>query len=577
MNKVKLFLLSALAVTMFSCIQKIDFDQMDKNVSYGTSLVIPVGYSTVTAAEVVAEINNSELVADTDNNLVYFHIALNEKFSTDEFLKVDIQQSSSNAYSLNSMLGTLSLPNTINAGNVDAANAQLGSLNGGLFDFGLDKYESSQLVRRVDYIKLGSAKLSVNSVVTDITGLSANGAKIRVDLKFPSIDGLSSRTFTFYADNSTSSTEWTLSNVEVEFLRAHLPRSRTNIDVKYSFICPSGNTITLGAGANVQTWIEFDNMRVDLVKGWFGESYLIASDTITKDLPTEFFKSEAIANNQLYFHNPIITLNLKHNSGAPLALTVNSITCSNEQGQSVSADFNGSQSVTQSLVRATNIGEESASTIVCDRNYGATNRLFTISKPSKVEYSFSLNFDKAAAAQDLINNVQHFVVRPTYMDLDIDVKLPFKFDPRTNFSRVDTIKNINLDSVLNALKVDFENIELYMVFNNHLPVYGEAKIEFVDANGNVLHELTNVAIQCPSVDADGLVQAALTSEVNVSMESNHTSAIRGTKQIIITYSLKGKTENDRINIRATDWLKATLGVYVKGSIGTHLDSLFNSK
>lgn len=577
MSKVKILSLFILVVAMFSCIQKLDFNEMDKNVSYGTSLVMPVGYSTMTAAELVAEINNPIIVADANSNTVFLHIMQNEKLSIDEFLKLNMVQSSSNAYSLNSMLGSLSLPANIDHTNVDAANAQLGLLNNGLFDFGLDRYENSQLVRRVDYVKIGSTKLVVNSVVTDITGLSANGAKIKIDLKFPNIEGISARTFTFYADGVSNSSEWVLSDIEMSFLQGHLPRSRTSVDVSYSFICPDGSTIALGADANVQTWIEFDNIRVELAKGWFGESYLVASDNIEKELPTDFFKSEVVANNQLLFHNPIITLNVRHNAGAPLSLIVNGISCSNEQGQSVSADFNGSPSVVKSLARATTVGAESNTTIVCDREHGATNRLFTVQKPSKIKYNFSLNFDKDVAPQDLIDEIQHFVLRPTYMDLDIDVKLPFHFDPKTNFSRVDTIKDVNLDSIMDALKIDFEHVELYMTFNNHLPIYGEADIFFVDAVGNVLYEFKDLVIQGPSVDTNGMVQSAMKSDVNLSVEKDYTSAIRAAKHVIIKYSLKGKTENDQINIRATDWLKATLGLYVKGMVKTHLDSLFNNK
>ena len=211
---------------------------------------------------------------------------------------------------------------------------------------------------------------------------------------------------------------------------------------------------------------------------------------------------------------------------------------------------------------------------MCDRDNGATHGLFRVPKPTKVDYSFSLKFDRTAAATDLVNGVQHFLSRPTYLDLDVDVKLPFHFDPTSNIKVVnDTIKNVNIDSVLNKYKLTLDEVEIMLLINNHVPVQGKVSLVFEDKNGTKLHTIDGIDVQSANIDANGIATSAKESRINLALPSNAIYKIRQSNRILLSYTLKGNTATDPIHIKATDWLKATLGVYVKGAIRENLDTL----
>ena len=571
MNKVKLLALSIIVLSLFSCVEKFDYNNMDKDVKYGTSLVIPVGYSTLTASEVLHGLSDSTILVDKDKNMIYYHITEQYHFPVNQFLRVDLGNSKANQHQpLAAFFGGAVFPITVNSSNVAAINSQIDSING-KFDFGLAKFDGTELLRRADFIRIHDGKLRLRTTLTNVTGLSPTGAKIKVELTFL---GVTTETYTFTLDAATQTQEITINNLDVTFLSADLPESKIPVKIKTSLVCEGTNTITFSSGADVSVKVDFVDLNVTLLKGWIGEKYTITSDTIVNNLPKNLFKSKTIENNDLYFHNPIITFNIEHNAGVPLILNIDRISCSNDNGQTASANFNGSPSKSVSLNRATSIGGKGKTTIVCDRDNGATHGLFRVPKPTKVDYSFSLKFDRTAAATDLVNGVQHFLSRPTFLDLDVDVKLPFHFDPTSNIKVVnDTIKNVNIDSVLNKYKLTLDEVEIMLLINNHVPVQGKVSLVFEDKNGTKLHTIDGIDVQSANIDANGIATSAKESRINLALPSNAIYKIRQSNRILLSYTLKGNTATDPIHIKATDWLKATLGVYVKGAIRENLDTL----
>lgn len=571
MNKIKLLGLSIIVLSLFSCVEKFDYNNMDKDLKFGTSLVIPVGYSTLTASEVLHGMSDSAILVDKDKNMIYYHITEQHHFPVNEFLRVDLGNSKANQHQpFAAFFGGAVFPITVSAANVATINSQITPING-MFDFGLDKYEGASLSRRADFIRIHDGKLRLRSTLTNVTGLSPAGAKIKVELSFPSV---TTEKYTFTLDAATQTQELDLNNLDVTFLQNELPASKIPFVMKSTLICEGADNIVFASGADVSVKIDFVGLNVTLLKGWIGESYTIASDTIVNKLPKNLFKSKTIENNDLYFHNPVFTFNIEHNAGVPLTLNIDRISCSNDNGQVVNASFNGSPSKSVSLNRAPSIGGKGKTTVVCDRDNGATHGLFRVPKPTKVDYSFSLKFDRTAAAADLTNNIQHFLLRPTYLDLDVDIKLPFHFDPSSNIKVVnDTIKNVNIDSVLNKNKLTLDEVEIMLAINNHVPVYGKVSLVFEDKNGTKLHTIDGIEVPSANIDANGMATSAKETRINLSLTSNAIYKIRQSNKILLSYTLKGNTDNDPIHIKATDWLKATLGIYVKGAIRENLDTL----
>lgn len=573
MNKIKLLGLSIIVLSLFSCVEKFDYNNMDKDLKFGTSLVIPVGYSTLTASEVLHGMSDSAILVDKDKNMIYYHITEQYHFPVNEFLRVDLGNSKANQHQpFAAFFGGAVFPITVSAANVATINSQITPING-MFDFGLDKYEGASLSRRADFIRIHDGKLRLRTTLTNVTGLSPAGAKIKVELSFFT-DATTEKKHTFMLDANTQTQEIDISNWDVTFLQNERPASKIPFVMKSTLICEGADNIVFASGADVSVKVDFVDLNVTLLKGWIGESYTIASDTIVNNLPKNLFKSKTIENNDLYFHNPVFTFNIEHNAGVPLVLNIDRISCSNDNGQTASANFNGSPSKSVSLNRATSIGGKGKTTVVCDRDNGATHGLFRVPKPTKVDYSFSLKFDRTVAAEDLTNNIQHFLLRPTYLDLDVDVKLPFHFDPSSNIKVVnDTIKNVNIDSVLNKYKLTFDEVEIMLAINNHVPVYGKVSLVFEDKNGTKLHTIDGIDVQSANIDANGIATSAKETRINLSLTSNAIYKIRQSNKILLSYTLKGNTDNDPIHIKATDWLKATLGIYVKGAIRENLDTL----
>ena len=71
--------------------------------------------------------------------------------------------------------------------------------------------------------------------------------------------------------------------------------------MKSTLICEGADNIVFASGADVSVKIDFVGLNVTLLKGWIGESYTIASDTIVNKLPKNLFKSKTRENNDLYF------------------------------------------------------------------------------------------------------------------------------------------------------------------------------------------------------------------------------------------------------------------------------------
>ncbi len=576
MNKIKFIALSIFILSLFSCVEKMDYRNMDKDIKYGTSLVVPVGYSTLTASELFETLKDTNFVADETKNIIYYHFSDSYSFPVKEFLSVDLSIASKNSYPFKNQLGSVVLPTTVNNTNVSTINSQLTSIKNGEFDFAFDAYEGGNLVRRVDYVNIKSTTLKVSTATTGITGLSANGAKIRVTFKFPQIAALANRTFTMDIDANNKQQEWTLNDVEIDFLSNHRPKSKVNVDMDYTLICPSGSTINLASNADVETTVEFSNTVVSVAKGWLNHSTPIAQDYVFEQrIPQNILNSKLLDNDKLYFYNPILTFTVRNNIGVPMLLNVNNIECSNGAGQTIRANFNGNTSTTEKINRSANIGTEGITNIECNRTYGGTNQFFTIKKPSKFAYNFSVLIDHNVAQSDFTNNIQHFIVRPAYMKMDVDLKLPFHFDQGSEFVSLDTIANVKLDSLLQDVNIDIDKLQLNIDFKNHTPMYGIAKVRFLDNQNTEVYTLNSVEIKCPDVDTNGFAQKEAESSLVIALDRENINNVRKTDKIVIEYTVKGKTANNQINIRATDWIKVVVSLFGKASYNTNLDTLLN--
>jgi hypothetical protein len=212
--------------------------------------------------------------------------------------------------------------------------------------------------------------------------------------------------------------------------------------------------------------------------------------------------------------------------------------------------------------------------VIFNRQNGTTNRLFEI-KASKLKYEFHAEIN-----HEMVNNgfVNHFLAGIPAVKMYVDARLPFWLDPTSEYASADTI-NANLDSLLNTdnISINLDEVTVDISYKNHLPVQVIATAIFVDENDYELYRKDNVVIECPNVDANGLVTAEKVSTLQIGLASQESETITNTKKIIMQYRIAGQNATSQINVRGTDYLDVVVSLFVKGRINANLDSLFNNK
>ncbi|MFA6702636.1 MAG: hypothetical protein WCS06_08250, partial [Dysgonamonadaceae bacterium] len=104
---------------------------------------------------------------------------------------------------------------------------------------------------------------------------------------------------------------------------------------------------------------------------------------------------------------------------------------------------------------------------------------------------------------------------------------------------------------------------------NSLPVNAVAKAIFLDDDGQTVHIEDNIEIPAPNVDAQG--RSIDIAEQTIILSAG--SSIKETKQIVLSINISGgKEKTNMIFFRYNDYLKATVGLYLKGLYQTDLES-----
>lgn len=545
----------AMALLVTACTTELDLRELGDQ-SLSPSIVLPLGEANATMLDIVKDVNSAHLGYDEAGNYAYLHYFDSILFNTDSVLKNHIF---TNVQDYNFEFSEAATPEIINTypmvlpSGIPAIFEHTYN-----YDLGYNKVKNGVVIQRIDSMQIANARIKMVISIEGITGISPTNP-LKLELQFPDVSTLSNRTFVYNITGNTFTVEESIANAILRMYQQD-QKSNVRLNIKYTVKGP----VTINSYYKIAHNIIFE--QIEYVKAWgfFNRTEELTGDEIYTELPKEFIKQSGLWNNRLLFHNPVVDININSNVGIPLMINVHYIKATDENNQSVYADFNGSQSTSIVVPQATE-NQMATTNTTFNRNNGKTNRLFTIN-PSSVNYKFGLKVDNERVNQGGVY-AKHFATLPVKTSMYVDIKLPFTFDPTSEYVHYDTIAlDDRLDVVINRPEEFVLNLlHINLDCENALPVQAIADVICLDTLEQELYRREGFAIGAPKVDALGFVTEPWKGLLTLNFENGDIKNILNTKKFVIKVTAKGYDSSAMINARLTDYLKIKASLFAKGT------------
>lgn len=524
------FLLTAwIFLAFFSSCKEIDLSNISNEVKIDESLVFPIGEGNASIGDLLKQLKNQSqyvAVADTINFVDSF-------IYTYAFKDIDILQYATPQKIL-IPLGAATIPaNT---------SIPIPGTNQYLIDLGLDPNSTT---KRVDNTYIKSTTIDV---LISVSNLPITSTDLKVTLVFPTITKQSDNTvvsvdITPYFFNISYSLA--LNNVIVNSV------GQTGVPVKV--LLTTGNrSININSTSAINVGIKFNAVNYTVAYGLFQPS---AAQSTSIKIPLDMLKSLPIG---LQFANPKALINIQSNIGCWLDFDINYVNAYNKNKTIIkSASFNGSPS-TSEIIKNKPLTPGlfmSWDLKTLDRNYGATNLLFTtVEQLDSLEYKFTLSAHPLSPAPS-------FVVPNMKMIAKVKLQIPLYFEKGSNYNYNDTIQKGN---------IDFSYIDqaiLVLRITNGFPMKGTFTMKLLDASKVIIKSSLNdstYVINSAEVDPQGLVTKSTLTPLNVTLTSAQMMDIKNAKFITYKVQLEGQDKSKAIQITKSNFINVKLGVFVKG-------------
>jgi hypothetical protein len=211
------------------------------------------------------------------------------------------------------------------------------------------------------------------------------------------------------------------------------------------------------------------------------------------------------------------------------------------------------------------------SELLLNREYGHTDRLFKI-KVDKLRYKYRIRSEETDRSK------VHFFFYDSDIETKEITKLPLWFEgdeenPDKNFrlSRKDTVDlNIEALSLQGATITEKTKGILKFNYKNHLPLGVDAKVKFIDKDGNeiILSSEKEFLIESAEVDEYGNVikekepkEMLMLVLTYSDMEKIFSDEVR----VVLDYKLENENHKN-IFLKSTDWLDLKIMFHIDGSI-----------
>ena len=527
---------------------KIDLDAISDQ-TINTSLAVPIGKMSISLSDIYKQFDTIITPQTDEDNTVFIYweepIKI-DQFDIKDFTKGETYRGSVSPLdntALNTLIGLLpqGTPVVLPAGNYLIADTLSYSFN---FN------ETSDVNQyRIDSIIINQAMLKFGLDLTNIT--LDDGTYIETELSFPTLKSSKPIKFNIVASSSHIDLEQAIN----PFI-ANFGQTGTNaIDMYISFKLVSDGTKTISSNTSIDFSIGIENIDYDVVYGYIYSSNPICSNHTVIELPNTEQLDEFISSNSVGLYNPEFSINFTTNLGIDAKLEVNEIYAMAKKNKK-NAIFNGKQSFTQFIGTPTTPHTSESTKVTLDRNFGGLNELFR-----DIPDSLVIDWDIFIGdAENKFN--QDFITNPIQVDADFSVRIPIWFDKGTSVSCGDTI-DADLTGINGewANYIDFERFDIYLNFENTLPVHANAHLTFLDSLDNAIFTTDELDIPCPHVDELGRSTEASHKENVLQFSDEQIGYIMRTKKIIANFAVNGYDEESTMNFHASDGLSVKISAY----------------
>lgn len=539
--------LAILAGMMASC-SKLDLDSAFGGQTLGTALATPIGTINITLSNLYKQFDTIIVpeVAEDSTVFIYWEQAIKiDQFDIKDFTKGQIVSGSISTIDNPTIAGiTASLSDVpLPKGNYLLNDTML-------YTFNFDE-QSDTSTYYIDSIKINHAMLRFG---VDVTGLTLDeNTYIETEISFPTLKSRKPLTFKAIAATNHIDIERAINPFIAEFKRS----SMNSIDMHLKFKIVSDGTKRISPNSTINYYVEIKDIDYDVVYGYIYSKKPITSNHTKIDLPNTEQLSEFLESNFVSLYNPEFSIYLTTNLGVDATLAVRQVYAISKTGNKTEAHFkNGEKSFTKNINTPTTPFDSKNDSVTLDRNFGEINKLF-----EEIPDSIMLDWDVYIGTSGEESG-KNFIVNPIQVDPRFSIRVPVWFDKETYIEVEDT-----LDADLTAINgewadiVNIETFEIFLNFENSLPIHASADIAFLDSLGNELYKAEEVEIPCPMVDSLGRSTEVARHEEVFEFPHDKIANIIKTKKIAISIRVDGHDENATINFHANDGLKVKVSAY----------------
>lgn len=543
--------LAIMACIMAGC-SKIDLDSALDGQTLGTSLATPIGSIDITLSDLYKQFDTiiEPQVADDGTVFVYWESAI----KIDEFNIKDF----ANGQKMEGSLSTIDNPMIAGLAEslpiIPLPECSYTLRDTVPYSFNFDE-QSDTSTYYIDSIKIDHAILELE---IDVTGLTLDeGTYIEAEISFPTLKSRKPLTFKAIAATSHIKIERSINPFSAEFARSGM----NSVDMCLAFKVVSDGTKTVSTNSSINYSVEIKDIDYEAVHGYIYSNKPITSNHTKIDLPDTEQLSEFLEGNKVSLYNPEFSIYLTTNLGVDATLDVRQVYAVNKSGEKKYAEFHGKKSFTKKINTPTTPFDIESDSVTLDRDFGGINKLF-----EEIPDSIMLDWD-IYVGEEGKESGNNFIVNPIIVEPKFSIKVPVWFDKETFIQVGDTI-----DADLTAINgewtdiVNIEKFEVYMNFENSLPLHASANIAFLDSLGNELYVAEGIEIPCPTVDELGRSTEAASHEEVFGFPHDAIANIIKTKKIAISILVEGHDKDATINFHANDGLKVKVSAYASVSV-----------
>lgn len=537
-----------ISVLLISCFEDpLDFNKLSKDLSIGTSLVLPIGETSISIEDVLLKVTNGNenIPVKTENGVVV--VFFEQEIEIPEFgdiLNIENHKHNIKTYTLANYIDVL--PLTIPSGEARTYTIE----NSYTFT---ENDNPSQL--RIDSISLKGT--SINIKTTSNINFPEGFLNIRIPLpsEFTGID----------YDLINYDVKGTETITEINAPDCMLNVSATNTLNFPIILTMSGNgSITIPVDGYITIEVNINDVKF-IAYGYFKQQI----DNLAGSVTNLGIFDKIPEGNKIYLANPTLKFDISSNIGIPIDLKINKLRTyeTNDPNISRSAKFNGETSTTITIQKADNPNEMKTTSITFNKDFGEINRLVEI-KADNFEYDLGLSTNCSSTGDEV-----YFINSERKITAKASIEVPIWLNKESKLCYSDTIKNV--DQSLSQLQ-EIEYIEEAMLklhVTNKLPFKTSLELKLLDENNNVINPTKEYKyiIKAAHVNNEGETITENESDIKIIYDSQTVNDLKQAKHIVFTASLEGYDENSQMKLMLSDWIKVKVSAYVKAGVKTSLN------